>query len=899
MPDAPSYHALPPEEVLRRLEGTAEGLSEAEAAERRRRVGPNALSLAKPASAWKILADQLTSVVVLLLVAAEAVALAIGDLLDAGAIGAVLLINTLLGFFTELRARRAMEGLRELQAPRATVLRGGVAAEIDARDLVPGDVIQLSEGQSVPADARLLEGTDLKVNEAPLTGESLPVQKHVAPVAEDAPLAERSSNVYQATAIGSGSARAVVFATGMATELGRIGGLVGGIEEERTPLERRLDTLGRRLVWLALAAGAVVVGVGTLHGFALGRLIETGLALAIAAVPEGLPAVATIALAVGVHRMARRRALVRRLPSVETLGAVTLVCSDKTGTLTAGEMSVTTLWAGGREIQVTGTGYAPEGGFSVAGRALTAGEDEPLGLALTIGALANRAELEQTAEGWKVRGDPTEAALLVAARKAGLDREALRAQQAELAEVPFSSERMLMATFHRGPEGETLAYVKGAPGRIVELSTRVRMPEGEHPLDQAGREELLQHNRDLAGRGLRVLALAHGKVSQTDESALRELSFVAFAGLIDPPAPGVPELIRAFREAGIHTVMLTGDQEVTAKAIARELGILQEGEEVLGGKELVQLSEAQLTERIRRVRAFSRVSPEHKLAIVTAYQREGEIVAMLGDGVNDAAALKKADVGVAMGLRGTDAAKEAAAIVLQDDRFQTIGVAVEQGRVIFDNIRRFVFYLFSCNLAELLLLLGAGIAGFSLPLLPIQILWLNLVTDTFPALALALEPADPDVMLRPPRSPDEALLSAKFLRQVGFWALLIALPTLGAFIWGLDDGKASQRAVTLSFMTLAFAQTFHLANARRRGARNPWALGAVALVALLQVAAVSVSPLARVLGTTTMDWGDWAVVLGLALVPAAVGRAAGLFRRRETPLPPRGALSGADSPPMR
>ena len=867
----PTHHSLPPEEVLRQLESSPQGLSGTEAAERRRRFGPNALTLTKPASWWKILLDQLKSVVVLLLVAASAVALAIGDLADAAAIGGVLLINTLLGFFTELRARRAMEALRELEAPKATALRDGDAGEIPAHDLVPGDVILLEEGRSVPADARLLEAADLRVNEASLTGESLPVQKQVEPVAEDTSLAERSSVLYQGTTIGAGSARAVVFATGMETELGRIGGLVGGIAEERTPLQRRLDKLGRRLVWLALAAAAIVVGIGALHQLPLGRLIETGIALAIAAVPEGLPAVSTIALAVGMRRMARRRALVRRLPAVESLGAVTIVCTDKTGTLTGGEMTVTTLWTGGREVRVTGTGYGPDGNFTVEDREVPPLEDESLRLALTIGALANRAEVEQTAKGWSVRGDTTEAALLVSARKAGLDRDRLRTEQPEVGEVPFTSERMLMATFHQA-EGGTIAYVKGAPGRIVELSTRVLTPEGERPLDAAGREELLKHNEELARRGLRVLALARAKVAEASEAALRDLDFVAFVGIIDPPAPGVLETIRSFREAGIHTVMLTGDQQLTAEAIARELDILHPGEEVMGGKELAELGEADLAGRIGQVRAFSRVSPEHKLAIVTAYQSKGEIVAMLGDGVNDAAALKKADVGVAMGTRGTDVAKEAAAVVLQDDRFPTISVAVEQGRVIYDNIRRFIFYLFSCNLAELLLLLGAGIAGFPLPLLPIQILWLNLVTDTFPALALALEPADPDVMRRPPRPPDEAILSAAFLRRIAFYALLIALPTLGAFIWGLEGGEAGPRALTLSFMTLAFGQTFHLVNARRRGARNRWALGAVVLVTLLQIAALYLPPLARILGTAPISWGDWAVVLGLSIVPVVVGQ---------------------------
>ncbi len=887
MDATPTYHALSAEDALRQLESRPEGLTDAEAADRLTRVGANELRVTRPVPAWSILVDQLKSVVVLLLAAAGGVSLAVGDLVDSAAISAVLVINTLLGFITELRARRAMEALRALETPKALVIRGGAPVEIEARGVVPGEVLQLEEGRSVPADARLLAAADLRVNEAPLTGESAPVIKQIDPVPPDTPLADRINMIYKGTTIAAGTGRAVVFGTGMATELGRIGQLVEEIEDEPTPLERRLDTLGRRMVWLALGIGAVVIAVGALHGQALGRLIETGIALAVASIPEGLPATATIALAVGVHRMARRRALVRRLPSVETLGSVTMICSDKTGTLTAGEMTVQTLWTAGREIQIGGTGYTPEGKLTENDRELTVKDDPPLTLALTIGALANRADVRKTGQSWTVRGDATEAALLVAARKAGLERDALLKDQPEIAEVPFSSERMLMATFHKAADGVTLAYVKGAPGKIVELSTRVLSAHGEEALDAAGRNRLLDKNKELASRGLRVLALASAKVSSTDESALKDLTFVGLVGIIDPPAEGVKDTIKSFKEAGIRTVMITGDQQLTAQAIARELGILEDGQEVMSGKDLAQVAAADLGSRLERVAAFSRVSPEDKLAIITAFQEQGAIVAMLGDGVNDAAALKKADVGVAMGKRGTDVAKEVAAVVLQDDRFPTISAAVEEGRVIFDNIRKFVFYLFSCNLAEVLVLLGASIVGGQTPLLPVQILWLNLVTDTFPALALALEPAEPDIMRRPPRGPDEAILSAPFLERIAVYSVLIAVPTLAAYMWGLSRGESDpRRAMTLAFMTLAFAQTFHLVNARRTGPTlirgqafsNPWAFGAVALVAVLQIASVHVAPLARVLGTRPLSGTDWMAVLLLSLVPAVLGQGFKLLR---------------------
>jgi len=890
MPDSQPHHALSPDQALEQLQSRAEGLTGAEAAERLARVGPNELRVIRPVSGWSILIAQLKSVVVLLLAAACGVALAFGDLVDAAAIGAVLVINTLLGFVTELRARRAMESLRDLETPRALVLRDGRKVEIESRTIVPGDVLELEEGRSVPADARLLSAADLRMNEAPLTGESAPVVKQLDPLPPDTPLADRVNSIYKGTTVAAGTGQAVVIATGMGTELGRIGELVEEIDDERTPLERRLDTLGRRMVWLALAIGAVVIAIGAVYGQALGRLIETGIALAVASIPEGLPATATIALAVGVRRMAKRHALVRRLPSVETLGSVTRVCTDKTGTLTAGQMTVQVLRVAGREVTISGTGYAPEGKLTEKDREVSATDDAALRLALTIGALANRADVTQTAEGWTVRGDATDAALLVAARKAGLEREALLREQPEAGMVPFSSERMLMATFHTAGDGSTQALVKGAPGKIIERCTRMLEGNGEKPLDEAGRARLLETNRELASRGLRVIALASARVSSTDESALTGLSFVGLAGIIDPPAEGVQDTIRSFNEAGIRTVMITGDQQLTAEAIARELGILQEGQEVMSGKDLAQVAEPDRGARLERVAAFSRVSPEDKLTIITTYQSAGAIVAMLGDGVNDAAALKKADVGVAMGKRGTDVAKEVAAVVLQDDRFPTIAAAVEEGRVIFDNIRKFVFYLFSCNLAEVVVLLGGTVAGGHTPLLPVQILWLNLVTDTFPALALALEPAEPDIMRRPPRDPDEAILSASFLKRIGVYAVLIAGATLGGYAWALSSGDPDpRRAMTVAFMTLAFAQLFHLLNARRKGPAltprhafsNRWAFGAVALVTALQIVSAHFPPLAAVLGTVPLRAKDWMIVLGLAAIPAVLGQGYKLARRPE------------------
>ena len=889
------WHSLPVEDVLRRLESSPDGLGADEARRRLERYGPNRLSRTATTSALSILASQFKSLVVLLLVAAALVALVLGDALEAIAIGAVLAINTVLGFIVELRARRAMDALLSYEVPTAKVVRGGRVEETAADQLVPGDVIALEEGDRVPADARLLEAVELRTNEAPLTGESLPVDKSSPAVPEpEALLAERTSMLYSGTAVFVGRARAVVIGTGGDTELGRIGALVAQVEEGRTPLELRLDALGRRLVWLTLGIAGVVTGLGIVQGSPIGRMIETGIALAIAAVPEGLPAVATIALAVGLRRMARRNAIVRRLAAVEALGATTVVCTDKTGTLTAAQMTATVVSAPGRRLEVTGTGYAPAGEFLGATGAETAAGSPWLERVLVAAALTSRARLMPEGDG--IVGDPTDAALTVLALKGGVDADELLETLPLERDIPFSSQRRASASIHR--RGEELAvFVKGAPATLLDRCARWADGDAERELDDASRASIIQDNDALAAKGLRVIALASGSSDR-----LEDLLFLALVGIVDPPAEGVRETIDILRAAGIRTVMITGDQLATAETIARELGALDSGQRSVDGHELNRLDDEEVTREEGAIGVFSRVSPEQKLRIVGVLQASGEIVAMLGDGVNDAPALKKADIGVAMGVRGTDVARQAADIVLQDDRFLTVGAAVEEGRVIYENIRKFVFYLFSCNLAEVFVLLLASIAGLPLPLLPLQILWLNLVTDTFPALALALEPAEPDVMRRPPRDPDEAILSPRFVKAMAWYAGLITLATLAAYLWSLES-TTPERAVTIAFMTLALAQLFHLGNARSRGSvltwrritANPWALGAVPLVIVLQLAAVYWPPLVAVLRTVPLSPGDWLVVTGLSVVPAVVGQVAELVQERRAAEPPSGA--GLKNPP--
>jgi Ca2+-transporting ATPase len=852
------WHGKSPENVLQELSTSRAGLDDATAQRVLERVGPNRLEPPQPASALRILADQFKSVVVYLLIAAIGISFALGDRIESLAIAAVLVINTIIGFVTELRARRAMEALLQFDVSKATVIRSGQLRTIDAATIVPGDIIQLDLGRRVPADARLIEATDFRTDEAALTGESLPVSKRAGGQLEDAtPLADRTNMVYKGTTAAAGTAIAVVTETGASTEIGRIGTLVGTIEEGRTPLERHLDELGRRLVWVALGIAALVAALGAWQGAPLGLVVEMGIALAVAAVPEALPAVATIALAVGVHRMARRHALVRRLPAVEALGSATVVCTDKTRTLTSGLMTLVRLWTDGRAVEM---------------RDEPQSRDAAALAALEVAALASRPQ--PRSEGQReIHGDPVDTALLTAAESAGIDRAALVSERPQEGMVPFSSDRKFMASFYR-TGGELIAYVKGAPRKILELS-------GE---DEATRTSVMEANDAMAGDGLRVLALASGRVSAPNESAIQGLVFAGLVGFADPPAGGVKEAIVRLRAAGLRTVMLTGDQRATAAAVGRELNLLSEGQSIIDGRELDALSDADLTARLSEIAAFSRITPQHKLRLVEALQARGDIVAMLGDGVNDAPALRKADIGVAMGIRGTDVAKEAASIVLQDDRFETVTAAVEEGRIIFDNIRKFVFYLFSCNVAEVLVLLCAALAGLPMPLLPLQILWLNMVTDTFPALALALEPGDADVMQRPPRDPKEALLSRQFLSSVALYGAMITAVTLAAFVMYLDG--PIRQAQTIAFMTLAFAQLFHLGNARSeeplRGwthLSNPYALGAVALSVSLQLVALYVQPLARVLGVQPLDARSWILVLSLAVIPAVLGQGIKLARR--------------------
>jgi P-type Ca2+ transporter type 2C len=890
--------------VAERLDATpATGLSEADAAARLRRFGPNKLR-SVPAVPWThLLGAQFKNVVVGLLLVATIVAFSMGDVLEGVSILVVIALNAAIGFITELRANRAMEALQKLSAAEAVVLRDGERRTVPSTQVVPGDVLVLQEGEAIPADGRVVESAELRVDEASLTGESLPVGKvGDVVVDEKAALADRVNMVYKGTYVAAGNGAVLVTATGMATEIGHISDLVSAVQDEDTPLEKKLAQLGRRLIVICLAVAALVALAGILQGADALQMIEAAIALAVAAVPEGLPAVATITLAIGMQKMAKQNALIRRLPAVETLGSTTCVCTDKTGTLTCGEMTVVRAGVPGCDAVISGTGYGPEGEWTCEDGGHDIVAHTQMRALVTVSALCNNASVFKNEEGvWTATGDPTEAALTVAADKATLGADAMRAQHVELKEFAFTSSSMMMATVNDGlsadmtPGDGKAVSVKGAPGVVLEQCSHVMKPQGVQPMTDEDRSAAINANEALAAEGLRILGLACKPVETVPESpedAYSDLVWIGIVGMMDPPRDEVRDTVDVLTRAGIKTVMITGDQPATAARIAASLHIAPEGGPVLTGRDLLELDQAALIERLDDVEVFARVSPEQKVDICTALQARGEVVAMLGDGVNDAVALKGADIGVAMGIKGTDVAKETADMLLLDDRFATVATAMHQGRVIYSNIQKFIHYLFSCNLAEIGVMLAGsllaavlGEKAMLLPLLPLQILWLNIVTDVFPALALAMEPAEPDVMDRPPLDPDVGLLSRRTVRSIFGFGALMMLATMAAFLIGHYrhvapvEGEASM-AVTMSFTTLAFAQLFHVFNSRRERRplegrewlSNPWVLGAFVLTISLQLAAIYAPGLREILKTAPLGLAEWKVVLGCALMPLVIGQ---------------------------
>lgn len=852
------------------------GLPPAEVEQRRARYGPNAIQSVRPRPLWRLFVNQFASLIIALLGLAAVVSWLTGDKAEAAAILIVLLLNAAIGFATEWQAGRALDALRQQAKTIARVRRDGREHLMDATELVPGDIVILNPGDRVPADARILETANLRSEESALTGESTVVDKLVEPVAEDALLAERRSMLYLGTTIAAGHVQAVVTATGVNTELGRIGKLVAESPEETTPLKRRLEELGGKLVYIVIGIGAVVTVAGWLRGDSFWLMIEVGISLAVAAVPEGLPAVTTLILALGVLRMARANALVRKLPAVETLGSATVICTDKTGTLTENRMTVREYrLADGRVVKLDGKTHANDSKLLVR--------------AVRAGLLCNEASFnpDSKAEAQSI-GDPTETALLVAATQMGFDVMHERNVFPKLGERPFDAMTKRMLTLHRTPEGASVALMKGAPAVVLDACSSFAESEGSStPLEADIRSRFLAVNEEMAGEALRVLGLAEKRV--VDEDCWETgYTFLGFVGMIDPPRTEAAASIAQARLAGIRVVMLTGDQINTARAIARELQ-MNDGDEVcaLHAHDLESADHARLAELAREAHVFARVSPEDKLRIVAALQQAGEIVAVTGDGVNDAPALKRADIGVAMGMRGTETAKETADIVLTDDNFATIVRAIEGGRTIYANILKFVQLMLSENLAEIFVIFTAIIWGWPLPLLPLQILWVNLVTDVFPALALAVEPSAPDVMLRRPRPAQAPMLSRDFFVMITWQGLLLAVITLASYWWALRTYGAGDHARTIALMSLIGVQLGHLFNCRSRLHSafsglfsNKFIWLAAAAVLILQLLAVYFAPLARTLGVVRLNNGDWISVVISVLAPIAVVELVKLWLRQ-------------------
>ncbi len=868
--DRPAWHALPVEAVLQRLGVSGRGLDTESARARLAEYGPNRLRPPQRRSAWRRLLAQFNNVLIHILLIAGVVTTLLDHWIDASVIFGVVIINALIGFVQEGKAEQAMEAIRGMLSPRATVLRDGHFHSLSAEELVPGDIVQLAAGDRVPADLRLLRARDLRIEEAALTGESVAVEKGTDPVMAGAALGDRFSMAYSGTLVTAGQGLGVVVATGDDTEIGRISSLLAEVQTLTTPLLEQIARFGRTLTVAILAIAAVTFAIGTVgHGQPLDEMFLAAVALAVAAIPEGLPAIITITLALGVQRMARRNVIIRRLPAVETLGSVSVICSDKTGTLTRNEMAVQVIETPAGSYRVTGTGYEPHGGFETAGGPVDPATRPDLRELVRAGLLCNDASLVHTAQGWEWQGDPMEVALLTAAWKAELDpgREAEALPRVDL--VPFDAHHRFMATLHHDHEGHGYIFVKGAPEAV--LSRCSTMAPADAPLDRADWEARLHR---MARSGYRVLALAW-RPADADQATLGfkdledGLQLLGLVGLIDPPREEAIAAVAQCRNAGIRVKMITGDHAVTAAAVGAQLGI-GDGERAVSGEQIEHMDQAQLRRVVLETDVFARASPEHKLRLVEALQAEDRVTAMTGDGVNDAPALKRADVGVAMGIKGTEAAKEAAEMVLTDDNFASIVAGVEEGRTVYDNIKKAILFILPTNGAEALVVIIAIALGRLLPMSPVQILWVNMITAVTLAIALAFEPPEPDIMKRPPRPRQEPLLSGFLIWRILFVSVLLVIYAYGLFLWHREAGAAIELARTVAVNALVGGEIVYLFNTRFLVASSLTpqglfgsrpALVATLLVSLFQLAFTYLPAFQKLFGTQALGLTDWLPIL--------------------------------------
>jgi Ca2+-transporting ATPase len=851
---AEAYHAKSPQDVLKLLNSNVKGLSDAESENRLSRYGYNEIVEEEKISPLKILISQFKSFIIGILVVAVIISLLVGEKLDALVIGIVLVLNAVLGFVQEYKAEKSIEALRKMASLKAVVIRDGERKKIDTKEIVPGDILVLETGEKVPADARLIEVINLQTQEAALTGESLPVKKQVERVGEDEGVADRHDMIFSGTIVTSGRGLAVVTATGMDSEIGKIARMIQAARTELTPLQKRLKQLGEYLGIATLLICLIVFVVGVISGKPALEMLISAISLAVAAIPEGLPAVVTISLALGIQRMIKRNALIRKLPSVETLGSTTVICTDKTGTLTHNQMTVKKIFVNDKIIDVTGSGYAVEGEFLHNDKIV---DPKGFSMLLEVGALCNDAKLADN----DIIGDPTEGALIVSAAKAGLYKKELEAASPRLDEIQFDSERKMMSTYHKMMDEDTVC-TKGAPDKVVELCNRVFIDGRIYRMTREYKGKILDANEHFAKQALRVLGFAYKPSGKLDE---KDMVFLGLQAMIDPPREEAKEAIRKCREAGIKVIMITGDYKSTAQAIGKELGL--EGKAV-DGKEMDEIKD--IDKHVEEISIYARVDPRHKIKIVEALQRRGHIVAMTGDGVNDAPALKKADIGVAMGITGTDVAKEASEMILTDDNFSSIVGAVEEGRGIYDNIKKFVEYLLSSNLGEILTIFMAILfsAYFenALPLLAIQILWINLVTDGLPALALGVDPAEPDIMKRKPRKKNDGILSGYMIWRMVMVGVIMMFGTLTMFKLYLPKGVVY--AQTVAFTTLMIYQMFNVLNCRSENSslfkvgvfRNHKLILAILISVLMQLAVIY-TPLGVMFKTVPLTLIDWLYIV--------------------------------------
>jgi len=916
--EAAQFHSKRIEEALAELQSDAErGLSAGEVESRLRKFGHNELTEKPRPGFLALLLDQFNNYLVIILIVAALIALALGEYVDSIAIMCIVVLNAVIGVIQESKAEQALAALKKMAAPSAQVMRGGHQLTVPGRELVPGDIVMLEAGNYVPADLRLVTAVNLKVEEASLTGESVPVEKSAAAVLEnEIPLGDRKNSAFMSTMVTYGRGKGLVTGTGMSTQIGLIAEMIQSYEEEDTPLQRKLQQLGKVLGTICIAICAVVLIYGLIRDthltdvFKIGfleylraeqkdiiNLFMTAVSLAIAAVPEGLPAIVTICLALGMQQMIKRNALIRKLPAVETLGCATVICSDKTGTLTQNAMTVVQGWAGGKRLRITGEGYQPRGEFSAEGAPLDPLADADAKLLLQGAMLCNDAKLEEETGSWRMVGDPTEGALVVAATKGGLRRAELERTMPRLQEIPFDSDRKRMTTIHRRDGADVIAFVKGAPDVLLDQCTHIQRAGQAVALTAERRSEILERNLDMARAALRVLGVAYRPLREVPaqpkpEDVERDLVFVGLLGMIDPARPEVTEAVKVAKGAGLKSVMVTGDHKETAEAIARDIGLLTPGGLVLAGPEIEKLSDEELAARADRLEVCCRVSPQHKTRIVDAMKARDHVVAMTGDGVNDAPALKRANIGVAMGITGTDVTKQTADMVLTDDNYASIVAAIEQGRIIYSNIRKFVYFLLACNAGEILIIFGAMLIGMPIPLRPVHLLWLNLVSDGAPALALGMEKGDKDIMKHPPRPPREPVINRDMAIGIAVIAVVDAIAILMAFYLGLQRYPGHlEAAQTIAFVTLCSSELIRAYTARSEYHSvfaigvfsNKWMNWAVLASFLLVLAVVYVPFLNPFFDTVPLTLDDWLLMLPFFFASPIAMELVKVYFRRRTP----------------